>query len=75
MHVAHVLAARLHVVVDGVGSHGADLHEAVVLDEDGVAREVAVHDGRHAAVQVATNTTYQILNINDLCTRPTRFEH
>ena len=31
--------------VDGVGRDGADLDEAVVLDEDRVARQVAVDDG------------------------------
>lgn len=55
MHVAHVLAAGLDVVVDGVRRHGADLHEPVVLDEDRVAGQVPVHDGRHASVQVAAN--------------------
>ena len=33
-------------LVDDVGRDGADLDEAVVLDEDGVARQVAVDDGR-----------------------------
>ena len=32
--------------MDDVGRDGADLDEAVVLDEDGVARQVAVDDGR-----------------------------
>lgn len=50
MHIPHVLAAGLDVVVDGVGRHGADLDEAVVLDEDGVACEVPVDYRGHAAV-------------------------
>lgn len=50
VHISHVLAAGLDVMMDGVRSHGADLHQPVVLDEDCVAREVPVHDGRHAAV-------------------------
>lgn len=53
MHIPHVLAAGLDVVVDGVGRDGADLHEPVVLDEDGVARQVAVDDRRHASMEVA----------------------
>lgn len=50
MHIPHVLPAGLDVMVDGVGRHGANLHEPVVLDEDGVARQVAVDDRRHAAM-------------------------
>lgn len=38
------------MVVDGIGSYGADLDEPVVLDEDGVTREVPVDYRRHAAV-------------------------
>lgn len=57
VHVSHVLAAGLDVVVDGVGRHGADLDQAVVLDEDSVAGEVAMHDGRHAPVEVAGEVT------------------
>lgn len=53
VHIPHVLAAGLDVVVDGVRRHGADLDEAVVLNEDRVAGEVAVDDGRLAAVKVA----------------------
>lgn len=53
MHVPHVVPTRLDVVMDGVGRDGADLDQPVVLDEDRVARQVAVHYGWHAAVQVA----------------------
>lgn len=56
VHIAHVVVAGLDMVVDGVGRHGADLYQPVVLDEDGVAGQVAVHDGRHATVQVADAT-------------------
>lgn len=52
MHIPHIVAAGFDMVVDGVGRHGADLDEPVVLDEDRVARQVAVNYGRHAAVQV-----------------------
>lgn len=62
VHIPHVLAAGLDVMMDGVGRHGADLHEAVVLYEDGVAREVPVNDGRHAAVKVA-NRNYNNIDI------------
>lgn len=61
MHVPHGLATRLHVVVDGVRRDGADFHQAVVLDEDRVAREVPMHDGRHAAVEVAIIVIYKLL--------------
>lgn len=53
VHIAHVVMTGLDVVVDSVGRYGADLHQSIVLDEDRVARQVAVHDGRHAAVEVA----------------------
>ena len=46
MQVFDVVPERLDVLVDDVRRDGADLDEAVVLDEDGVARQVAVHDGR-----------------------------
>ena len=38
-------------LVDDVGRDGADLDEAVVLDEDGVARQIAVDDGRLGPLQ------------------------
>ena len=38
-------------LVDDVGRDGADLDEAVVLDEDRVARQVAVDDGRLGPLQ------------------------
>ena len=44
--------ARFHVRIDDVGRNAADLYHAVVLYEDGVARQVAVNDGRIAVVQV-----------------------
>lgn len=53
MHIPHILTASFDVVVYSVRRHGADLHEPVVLYEDGVAREVPVNYGRHAPVQVA----------------------
>lgn len=70
MHVPHVLAAGLDMMVDGIRRHGADLHQPVVLDEDGVAGQVAVHDRRHAAVEV-TNwivKNYQSQISEDLAT-------
>lgn len=55
MHIAHVLAARLDVVVNGVGRHTADLHQAIVLDEDRITGEVSVDDGRRTGMQITTN--------------------
>lgn len=66
MHIPHVLAAGLDVVVDGVGRDGADLHEPVVLDEDGVARQVAVDDRRHASMEVAGDDIPIEINKHDL---------
>lgn len=66
MHIPHVLAAGLDVVVDGVGRDGADLHEPVVLDEDGVARQVAVDDRRHASMEVAGDDMPIEINKHDL---------
>lgn len=66
MHIPHVLAAGLDVVVDGVGRDGADLHEPVVLDEDGVARQVAVDDRRHASMEVAGDDISIEINKHDL---------
>ena len=44
MEVLNVLPEGLHILVDGVGRHAADLHQSVVLDEDGVAGQIAVDD-------------------------------
>ena len=56
MQIARELVphARLHVRVDDVGRDAADLDEAVVLDVDGVARQVVVDDRRLRVVQVAS---------------------
>ncbi len=54
MTVLEVVPIGLHVLVDDVWGDGADLDEAVVLDEDGVAGQVAMGDGGAAGlVQVA----------------------
>lgn len=53
MHIPHILATGLDVVMNGVGRYGANLHQAVVLDEDRVTRKVTMHDGWHAAVKIA----------------------
>ena len=39
-------------LVDDVGRDGADLDKAVVLDEDSVARQVAVDDGRLGPLKI-----------------------
>ena len=43
--VLDVLSEGLDVLVDGVRRHTPDLDEPIVLDEDGVAGEIAVYDG------------------------------
>lgn len=53
MHVAHVLAARLHVMMNGVRRHTADLHQTIVLDKDRITGEVPVDDGRRTGMQIA----------------------
>jgi hypothetical protein len=45
VEVLNVVSVGADVLVDDVGRNGANLHEAVVLNEDGVARQVAVDDG------------------------------
>ena len=45
MKVLDVLSEGLDVLVDGVWRHTPDLDEPIVLDEDGVACEIAVYDG------------------------------
>ena len=47
-------------LVDDVGRDGADLDESVVLDEDGVARQVAVDDGRLGPLQRIMKDTYVV---------------
>lgn len=54
--VPNVVAARLHMMMYGVGRDGADLHESVVLDEDRVTGEVAVHYCRRTFVKIAEKT-------------------
>lgn len=66
MHVPHVLPASLHVMVDGVRGHRADLHQAVVLNEDRIARQIAVYYRRNAAMEI-TDTYKCILNIHLTC--------
>ena len=44
MEVLDVLPEGLHILVDGVGRHAADLHQAVMLDEDCVAGQITVDD-------------------------------
>ena len=54
VQVPYVVPVGLDVLVDDVGRDGADLDKAVVLDEDGVAVQVAVDDGGAARlVEVA----------------------
>ena len=43
MKIFHVFPEGFDVLVNGVGSYAADLNEAVVLDEDGVAGQVTVN--------------------------------
>lgn len=52
MHVAHILTARLHVMVNGVRRYTADLHQAIVLDEYRITGEVSVDDGRRTGMQI-----------------------
>ena len=54
VQVSDVVPEGLHVLVYDVWGDRADLDEAVVLDEDGVAVQVAVDDGGAARlVEVA----------------------
>lgn len=54
MQVSDVVPASLDVLVNDVRSDGADLDQAVVLDENRVASQVAVDDRRRAfLVQIA----------------------
>lgn len=57
MHVAHVLAARLHVMVYRVGRHAADLHQSVVLNKYCITGEVAVDHWRRAGMQITAGDT------------------
>ena len=42
MEVLNVLPEGLHILVDGVRRHAANLHQSVVLDEDCVAGQITV---------------------------------
>ena len=54
MQVLNVVPVGLDIVQDDVWPDGADFDQAVVLDEDGVAGEVSMHNrGRAGFVQVA----------------------
>ena len=44
MKVLDVLPESLHILVDCVRRHAAYLDQSVVLDEDGVAGQIAVDD-------------------------------
>lgn len=55
VHVLHIFAAGLDVVVNCVGRYRADLHQAVMLDENGVAGQVSVDDRRNTAVEITEN--------------------
>lgn len=52
MHVAHVLAARLHVMVYGVRCNAANLHEPVVLNKYCITGEVAMDYWRRTGMQI-----------------------
>ena len=44
VEVLNVLPESLHILVDCVRRHAANLHQSVVLDEDCVAGQIAVDD-------------------------------
>ena len=54
MAVSKVLSVGLDILVDDVRGDGPDLDQPVVLDEDGVASEVAVGDGGTARLVKVT---------------------
>ena len=44
VEVLNILPKSLHILVDCVRRHTANLDQSVVLDEDGVAGQIAVDD-------------------------------
>ena len=58
MKIFDVFPEGFDVLVNGVRGDAADLDEAVVLDEDGIARQVAVDDGRLGPLQRIRKETW-----------------
>ena len=44
VEVLNILPESLHILVDCIRRHAANLDQSVVLDEDGVAGQIAVDD-------------------------------
>ena len=60
--------------MDDVGRDGPDLHEAVVLDEDRVARQVPVHDRRLRPLNLRVQLVMLLGNITNMSSTSARIK-